>query len=92
MTIRTFKSTTLQDASSIPWKGWDDSAHTHTRDEVWGVSIVPWPVYASYEVNGQGIGEPTYYQWQALLDPEFPLPDWIQDITPVEVPSDTTAP
>jgi hypothetical protein len=79
--MRTFIAQTLQDASSIPWKSWDDEFHTRTRDEIWGVSIAPWPIYSSYTEQGDGVGEPLYYKWQALLDPEVALPDWITEIT-----------
>jgi hypothetical protein len=83
--MRTFKATILQDASDLHWKCWDDTDHTRTRDEVWGVTLVPTPIYASRNENGQGIGEPIHYEWSALLDPsDTPLPEWITETTPVE--------
>jgi hypothetical protein len=56
---------------------------------VWGVNIIPTPAYASYttEKTESGmeyqapVGEPLYYEWQALLDPaDTPLPDWITEV------------
>jgi hypothetical protein len=83
--MRTFKATILQDASDLPWECWDDTDHTRTRDEVWGVTLVPTPIYASRNENGQGVGEILYYEWSALLDPsDTPLPEWITETTPVE--------
>jgi hypothetical protein len=63
---------------------------------VWGVNIVPSPVYASWSTDNDGfptpVGEPLYYEWSALLDPaETPLPDWITEVveesTPISEPS-----
>jgi len=86
MTTRTFRATTLQDASSIPWKGWNDTEHTTIRDEFWGVTIIPWPVYSSYDENEVGVGQPLYYEWTALLNPEVALPNWITEVVdPSEV-------
>lgn len=78
--MRTFRSTTLQDASELPWLWMNPTACS----PVWGVNIVPWPVYASYTTDKDGfqipVGEPLYYEWQALLDPaDTPLPDWITE-------------
>jgi hypothetical protein len=85
--MRIFRATTLQDAGYIPWQSWDDTEHTRTRDEVWGVTIIPTPKYAEYDERGSGIGDPIYFEWAALLPPEYPLPDWITEVTP-----DTTTP
>jgi hypothetical protein len=77
--MRTFRATALQD-NTIPWKSWDDSPNTRIRDEVWGVTIIPCPVYASLDEHDNGVGEPLYYEWQALVDPEIALPDWITEV------------
>jgi hypothetical protein len=49
------------------------------------VNIIPSPVYASYARDESGfeqpVGEPLYYEWQALLDPaDTPLPAWITEV------------
>jgi hypothetical protein len=63
---------------------------------VWGVNIIPSPVYASYAKDESGfeqpVGEPLYYEWSALLDPaDTPLPNWItevvEELTPISDPS-----
>ena len=79
--MRTFRATTLQDASDLPWLGMNP---TPCRP-VWGVNIIPSPVYASYAKDDSGfeqpVGEPLYYEWSALLDPaDTPLPDWITEV------------
>ena len=60
---------------------------------IWGVNIVPSPVYASYSKDESGfeqpVGEPLY-EWQALLDPaDTPLPNWITEVIepPISDPS-----
>lgn len=78
--MRKFRATTLQD-NSLAWQTWDDLGQTKKRDEVWGVSLVPWPVYSSYDDNDNGIGDVLYYEWYALLDPDIALPNWITEIT-----------
>lgn len=77
--MRTFRASSLQD-HTLPWKSWDDTEHTRTRDEVWGVTLIPSPVYATYDENYIGQGEPLYYEWNALLDPDIALPDWITEV------------
>jgi hypothetical protein len=62
---------------------------------VWGVNIVPSPVYASYAKDESGfkqpVGEPLYYEWSALLDPaDTPLPAWITEV--VEEPTPISDP
>jgi hypothetical protein len=52
---------------------------------VWGVNIIPTPVYASWSTDNDGVptpvGEPLYYEWSALLDPaDTPLPAWITEV------------
>ena len=90
--MRTFRATTLQDASDLPWLGMNPSPCR----PVWGVNIIPSPVYASYAKDEEGfeqpVGEPLYYEWSALLDPaDTPLPDWITEVveepTPISDPS-----
>lgn len=83
-TVRKFRATTIQDASSLPWKCWNDTEKTTIRDEIWGVTLNPCPIYASLDENQVGVGEPLYYEWYALLDPEIALPDWITEVTPAE--------
>ena len=81
--MRNFRATTLQDASNLPW-----ACQTPPETDcvpVWGVNIVPTPVYASYAKDESGfeqpVGEPLYYEWQALLDPaDTPLPAWITEV------------
>ena len=80
--MRTFRSTTLQDASELPWLWMNPTACS----PVWGVNIVPTPIYKSYKTDEDGfqtpVGSPLYYEWQALLDPaDTPLPDWITETT-----------
>jgi hypothetical protein len=87
--MRTFRASSLQD-NALPWKCWDDTEHTRTRDEVWGVTLVPSPIYASYAKDEDGfeqpVGEILYYEWSALLDPsDTPLPEWITETTPIEI-------
>ncbi len=77
--MRTFRATVLQD-NTLPWQLWDDSAQTRKCDVEWGVSLVPTPIYASYDDNGIGQGDILYYEWTALLDPEIALPDWITEV------------
>ena len=81
--MRTFRAISLQ-TSDLPWKSWDDTERTRTRDEVWGVSLIPCAVYPSYDEEGSGVGDPLYYEWTALLDPAIALPDWITEVTPAE--------
>jgi hypothetical protein len=54
------------------------------------VNLGPSPVYASFDSEGTPVGEPLYYEWQALLDPaDTPLPSWITEVTepPISDPS-----
>jgi len=88
--MRTFRATTLQDASDLPWL-WMNP--TPCRP-VWGVNIIPSAVYASYAKDEEGfeqpVGEPLHYEWQALLDPaDTPLPAWITEVVepPISEPS-----
>ena len=88
--MRTFQSTTRQDASDLPWVS--ELPPIPTAIPVWGLNIVPWPVYATYKTGENGfqtpVGNPLYYEWQALLDPaDTPLPDWITEVTPPSVES-----
>jgi hypothetical protein len=78
--MRTFRASLIQN-NNLPWKNWDDTEHTRTRDEVWGVTLVPRPFYESLDEEGNGVGEPLYYEWTALLAPEVALPDWITEVT-----------
>lgn len=80
--MRTFRATILQDASEFPWVY--ELPPIPTAIPVWGVNIVPNPVYASYATDDEGfptpVGEPLYYEWSALLDPaDTPLPAWITE-------------
>ena len=82
--MRTFTSTALQDASSLPWVY--ELLAIPTAIPVWGVNIIPTPKYASYTTDPTGLqigkGEPISYEWCALLDPaDTPLPDWITETT-----------
>jgi hypothetical protein len=84
--MKTFRATTLQDASALPWLWMNPSPCR----PVWGVNIIPSPVYASYAKDKEGfeqpVGEPLYYEWSALLDPaDTPLPAWITEV--VEEPT-----
>jgi hypothetical protein len=94
--MRTFSCTKVQDASDLPWVY--ELPAIPSNKPVWGVNIVPWPVYASYttEKTESGmeyqapVGEPLYYEWSALLDPaDTPLPDWITEVIepPISDPS-----
>jgi hypothetical protein len=77
--MRTFRSTNLQDASDLPWVY--ELPPIPTAIPAWGVNITPTPHYASYIHGNVGVGEPLYYEWQALLDPaETPLPAWITEV------------
>jgi hypothetical protein len=95
--MRTFRATTLQDASNLPW-----ACQTPPETDcipVWGVNIVPWPVYGSWQEGEEGsllpVGEPLYYEWKGILDPaDTPLPSWITEVvedveepTPISDPS-----
>lgn len=84
--MRTFScSSPLQDAGALPWV-WE-LPPIPNGIPVWGVNIVPTPIYASYDENGQGVGEILSYEWSALLDPaDTPLPDWITETTPPPAP------
>lgn len=77
--MRKFRATTLQDASYLPWVF--ELPAIPTAIPVWGESLKPWPVYAEYDANGEGVGEPLYYEWCALLDGDVQLPDWITEVT-----------
>ena len=93
--MRIFRATNLQDASDLPWVY--ELPPIPTAIPVWGVNIQPWPVYSSYAPDENGfqtpVGNPLYYEWQALLDPaETPLPDWITETTPVPPPLEEVAP
>ena len=86
--MRTFRATTLQDASDLPWVY--ELPPIPTAIPAWGVNIIPSPVYASYAKDESGfeqpVGEPLYYEWSALLDPaDTPLPSWITEV--VEEPT-----
>jgi hypothetical protein len=86
--MRTFRATTLQDSSDLPWVY--ELPPIPTAIPAWGVNIIPSPVYASYAKDEEGfeqpVGEPLYYEWSALLDPaDTPLPDWITEV--VEEPT-----
>ena len=88
--MRTFSCTTLQDGSSLPWVY--ELPPIPTAIPVWGVNIVPTPVYASYtkDENGfdQPVGEPISFTWSALLNPpDTELPNWITETTPPPAPS-----
>ena len=88
--MRIFQSTTLQDGSDLPWCY--EIPPIPTAIPVWGVNIVPSPIYASYTTDENGfqtpVGSPLYYEWQALLDPaDTPIPDWITETTPPPAPS-----
>jgi len=83
--MRTFTCASIQDASNLPWVF--ELPPILTAIPIWGVNILPWPIYSSFNTdqfgNKTAIGEPLYYQWKALLDPaDTPLPDWITEITP----------
>jgi hypothetical protein len=80
--MRKFRATTLQDGSTVPWVF--ELPPIPTAIPVWGVNIVPQAIYASYDENYIGQGEPLYYEWNALLAPEVALPDWITEVTPTE--------
>jgi hypothetical protein len=86
MIMRTFRATTLQDASELPWVY--ELPPVPTAIPSWGVNIVPNPVHASYDEEEGSItpiGEPLYYEWSALLDPaDTPLPSWITEVTEPE--------
>ena len=87
--MRTFNCKTIQDASGLPWVY--QIPPIATDIPLWGINIVPWPVYESYNYDEHGnrypIGEPLYFEWEALLDPsETTLPNWITETTPVAVP------
>ena len=94
--MRTFRATTLQDASDLPWVY--ELPPIPTAIPVWGVNIVPVSIYASYsEIGGAkiGQGEPLYYEWQALLDPaDTPLPAWITEVVepPISEPPSSDSP
>ena len=93
--MRTFRCETIQDASDLPWVF--QVPPIPTDIPVWGVNIAPWPVYASYNYDQHGnrfpVGEPLYYEWEALLDPaDTPLPNWITETTPPPAPVDNTTP
>ena len=90
--MRTFRATTLQDASDLPWVY--ELPPIPTAIPAWGVNIIPSPVYASYAKDEsefeQPVGEPLYYEWSALLDPaDTPLPSWITEVIepPISDPS-----
>jgi hypothetical protein len=90
--MRTFRATTLQDASDLPWVY--ELPPIPTAIPAWGVNIIPSPVYASYAKDESGfeqpVGEPLYYEWSALLDPaDTPLPSWITEVIepPISDPS-----
>lgn len=76
--MRKFRATTLQDGSTVPWVF--ELPPIPTAIPVWGVNIVPQAVYATYDENYIGQGAPLHYEWQALLDPEIALPDWITEV------------
>jgi len=93
MSMRTFRATIVQDASDLPWVY--ELPPVATAIPIWGVNIVPNPVHASYDEEEGSItpvGEPLYYEWQALLDPaDTPLPDWITEVVEdVEEPAPST--
>lgn len=85
MNARSFRATELQD-NSLKWLQQQGSDFVPA---IWGVTLKPSPVYASYakddEVFPAPVGEPLYYEWQALLDPaDTPLPSWITEVTEPE--------
>lgn len=85
MNARSFRATELQD-NDLKWLQQQGNAFVPA---IWGVTLIPSPVYASYYTEVEGfptpVGEPLYYEWQALLDPaETPLPDWITEVTEPE--------
>jgi len=87
--MRTFTATTLQ-YNDLPWC-WEIPAIASNKP-VWGINIVPTPVYASYTKDENGfstpVGDPIFYTWSALLDPaDTELPSWITETTPKLVES-----
>jgi hypothetical protein len=90
MNARSFRATELQD-NDLKWL---QQQGDNFVPAIWGVNIIPSPVYASYAKDEEGfeqpVGEPLYYEWQALLDPaDTPLPDWITEVVepPISDPS-----
>lgn len=77
MNARTFRATQLQ-ANDLPWYQQQGEGSVPS---VWGLTLVPRPFYDSYDEEGNGVGEPLYYEWTALLAPEVALPDWITEVT-----------
>ena len=89
--MRTFRATTLQDASDLPWVY--EIPPNPKAIPVWGLNIVPQPQFEKYTVDEIGftitVGEPISYTWSALLDPpNTPLPSWITETTPKIAESD----
>ena len=75
----------LQDGSSLPWV-WE-IPQDQTEVPIWGTTLIPYPLYTGWNLDGTPIGDPIGYAWEALLDPaDTPLPDWITETTPVAVP------
>jgi hypothetical protein len=81
MNTRSFRATELQDNDLK----WFQQQGDNFVPAIWGVTLIPSPVYASYAKDEHGfeqpVGEPLYYEWQALLDPaDTPLPAWITEV------------
>ena len=90
MNARSFRATELQD-NDLKWL---QQQGDNFVPAIWGVTLIPSPVYASYAKDDEGfeqpVGEPLYYEWSALLDPaDTPLPDWITEVIehPISDPS-----
>jgi hypothetical protein len=92
MNTRSFRATELQD-NNLKWLQQQGNDFVPA---IWGVTLIPSPVYASYAKDEEGfeqpVGEPLYYEWSALLDPaDTPLPSWITEVveepTPISEPS-----
>jgi len=73
-----YRATELQD-NALPWFCWDQTATDKTRPMEWGVTLVPTPIFDEYE-DGIGIGDPTHYEWSAMLPEGITLPEWIEVI------------
>jgi hypothetical protein len=81
MNARSFRATELQD-NDLKWL---QQQGDNFVPAIWGVTLIPSPVYASYAKDDSGfeqpVGEPLYYEWSALLDPaDTPLPSWITEV------------
>jgi len=81
MNAQSFRATELQD-NDLKWL---QQQGDNFVPAIWGVTLIPSPVYASYAKDDSGfeqpVGEPLYYEWSALLDPaDTPLPSWITEV------------